>query len=142
IFKLEYAWVEKNTSIKDIVNEEMKVYIKWSKKPDEDYAKLSRQYMDAGYITLREIIEGTHSNIKYDTWFLPGVYMMRQAIELLIKAEISVNGATKSDLQEIFISSKHNVMKLYKIYKNRYGIENLYLAEQKWLEQYLESIEL
>src|SRR5699024_6970563 len=105
------------------------------------YAKLSRQYMDAGYFTLREIIEGTHSNIKYDTWFLPGVYMMRQAIELLIKAGIAVNGATKSELQAIFIASKHNVMMLYKIYRNRYGIENLCLAEQKWLEQYLESIE-
>ncbi len=34
---MEYLWVEKDKNIKDIVNEEMKVHIMWSKKTDEDY---------------------------------------------------------------------------------------------------------
>lgn len=143
MFKLEYVWIEKNKNIKCIMNEEMKIHIEWSKKPGEDYVRLSRQYMDTGYITLKEIIEKPHnSNIKYDMWFLPGVYLVRQAIELLIKAGIAINGATKSELQAIFLTSKHNVMELYKVYKNRYGVERLSQVEQKWLEQYIESIEL
>lgn len=139
---MEYVWVEKDKNIENIIDENMKILIKWSKKPSEDYAKLSRQYMDAGYITLKEIMEGPHNNIKYDMWFLPGVYMMRQAIELLVKSGIAIKGATKSELQEIFISTKHNVKGLHKIFKDKYGIEKLDKDEQRWLENYLDSIEL
>lgn len=140
---MEYVWIEKDKNIKDIVNEEMKVRVKWSKKTDEDYLELSRQYMNASYITLKEIIEGQHNNnIKYDMWFLPGVYMMRQAIELLLKAGLAVKGATKSELQGIFIANKHNVKELYNTFKDRYGIADLNEAEQTWLEKYLGSIEL
>ncbi len=42
---MEYVWVEKDKDIKEIVNEETKIHIKWSKKPSEDYVKLSRQYL-------------------------------------------------------------------------------------------------
>lgn len=140
---MEYVWVEKDKNIKDIVNEEMKVHVRWSKKTDEDYLELSRQYMNAGYITLKEIIEGQHNdNTKYDMWFLPGVYMMRQAIELLLKAGLAVKGATKSDLQEIFIANKHNVKELYNTFEDKYGIEELNEFEQMWLEKYLASIEV
>lgn len=120
----------------------MKIHINWSKKPDEDYTRLSKQYMNAGYIILKEIVEGPHNNIKYDMWFLPSIYMMRQAIELLIKSGIAINGATKSELQRIFIAAKHNVKELYKTYKDSYGVEELNEAEQTWLEEYLDSIEL
>ncbi|MEC1959231.1 hypothetical protein OB894_03650 [Bacillus subtilis] len=140
---MEYVWVEKDKNIKNIVNEEMKLYIKWSKKADEDYTKLSKNYMNAGYITLKEIIEGPHNNnIKYDMWFLPSIYMMRQAIELLIKSGIAINGTTKNELQTIFLATKHNVKELYKTYKDRYGVEGLNETEQTWLEKYLDSIEL
>lgn len=140
---MEYLWVEKDKNIKDILNEEMKVHVKWSKKTDEDYLELSRQYMNASYITLKDIIEGQHNdNIKYDMWFLPGIYMVRQAIELLLKAGLAVKGATKSDLQGIFIANKHNVKGLYNTFKDSYCVEELNKAEQMWLEKYLDSIEL
>ncbi|MBM6615055.1 hypothetical protein JTF06_09165 [Desemzia sp. RIT804] len=142
ILNLEYVWVEKDKDIKNIEDENMTIYIKWSKKPDEDYVKLSRQYMNAGYITLKEVIEDSRSNIKCDMWFLPGVYMIRQAIELFIKAGIAINESSKRELQETFIATKHSVSALYKIYKNKYGVERLNQDEQGWLETYLDSIEL
>lgn len=96
---MDYVWVEKDQNIREIVNEEMKIYINWTKKPKIDYLELSRQYMNSGYITLKEVIVNPHNNnIKYDMWFLPGVYMMRQAIELLVKAGLAVKGATKPEL--------------------------------------------
>lgn len=79
---------------------------------------------------------------KYDMWFLPGIYMMRQAIELLLKAGLAVNGSTNSERQQIFIVNKHNVKELYNTFKDRYCIEELNKAEQIWLETYLDSIEL
>lgn len=140
---MEYVWIEKDKNIKDIMNEEMKIHINWSKKPDKDYLELSRQYMNASYITLKEVIEVPHNyNIKYDMWFLPGVYMMRQAIELLLKAGLAVKGSTKSELQVIFKDNKHNVKELYNTFKDRYGIEELNLDEEMWLEKYLGSIEI
>lgn len=139
---MEYIWVEKDKDIKEIVNKEMTVHIKWSKNPAYDYVKLSRQYMDSGYITLKEVIELPHNdNIKYDMWFLPGVYMMRQAIELLLKAGLAEKGASKSELQGFFLASKHNVKDLYVTYSDRYGVNELNEAERIWIEKYLSSIE-
>ncbi len=140
---MEFVWVEKNKDIKEITNEEMKIQIRWSKEPAEDYLKLSRQYMNAGYITLKEVIENPHGdNIKYDMWFLPGVYMMRQALELLLKAGFAIKGSTKVELQDIFLANKHDVMGLYNTYKDRFGIEKLNESNRKWLEVYLDSIEV
>lgn len=140
---MEYIWVEENQDIKGIVNEEMKIHIKWTKKPKVDYLNLSRQYMNAGYIVLKEVIEGNHNNnIKYDMWFLPGVYMMRQAIELLVKAGLSLRISRLKDIETIFIANKHNVKALYNMYKNEVGTEELTANEQLWLEAYLDSVEL
>lgn len=93
----------------------MKLYIKRSKKLHENYTKLPKNYMNAGHIVLEEIIEGPHNNIKYDMWFLLRVYMLRKAIELLIKSGIAINGTTKNELQTTFIVIKHNFKNLHNI---------------------------
>lgn len=140
---IEDMWVEKDTDIKEIVNPDMIVHIKWTKKPADDYLVISRRYFRAGYVTLKEVIEGNHnSNIKYDMWFLPGVYMMRQAIELLIKAGLAIRGLTKNELQDLFLLHKHNIKELYDFYKNKYGVDELEEDEQIWIESYLNSIEI
>lgn len=139
---MKFIWLEKDKSLYDIENATMKIHIKWSGETGVDYVELSRQYINAGYITLKEITENSYSNSKLDMWFLPGVYMMRQAIELLLKAGIAINGSTKREVQETFIETKHNVSALYKIYKGKYEIEKLSPNEQIWLETYLDSIEL
>lgn len=140
---MDYIWVDDDKNIEDIIEQDAKIHIKWSKKIDNDYVQLSRDYMNAGYHVLKEIIEVPHNNnIKYDIWFLPGVYMKRQAIELLLKAGIASKGVTKSELQNIFIAHKHNVKDLYNTYKIRFGVEELESEEEIWLEKYLYSIEL
>lgn len=139
---MDYVWVEKDQDIREILNEEMKVQIKWTKKPNIDYLNLSRQYMNAGFIVLKDVIEGEHNNnIKYDMWFLPGVYMMRQAIELLVKAGLAIKGESKSELQDIFLVHKHNIKALYVVFKEKYGTEELKEYEKKWIESYLDSVE-
>lgn len=68
--EFNHIWVERNKDIKALINDERKIYIKWSKKANKDYIKLSRNYFKAGYKTLQEIIEVKHNdNIKYDMWF-------------------------------------------------------------------------
>lgn len=140
---IDYEWIEKGKKITDIIDEEFKITIKWSGKPSVDYLKLANDYFRAGYITLKEVIEVPHAcNIKFDMWFLPGIYMLRQAIELILKAGIAIKGATKKELETIFLKHKHNVKALYVEYKSRNSVTELEENEQSWLEQYLDSIEV
>ena len=140
---MDYIWVENDQDIRKIVNEGMKVHIKWTMNPKIDYLELSRQYMNAGYETLKEIIVVPHNNnVKYDMWFLPGAYMLRQAIELLVKAGLAIKGTTKPELQIIFLTYKHNIKELYNAYKERYGVDALSEVEQVWLEAYIDSVEV
>lgn len=140
---MDHIWVEDDKDVNEIINDEMKIYIKWSKEPSVDYLELSKQYKNAGYVILKEIIEVQHNdNVKFDMWFLPGVYMMRQAIELLVKAGLAERGATKSELQTIFLACKHDIKALYKTYKCMPGMNKIGHDEQEWLETYLDSIEI
>jgi hypothetical protein len=140
---MDHIWVEDDKDINEIINNEMKIHIKWSKNPSVDYLELSRHYMNAGYVILKEIIEVQHNdNVKYDMWFLPGVYMMRQAIELLLKAGLAEREEKKSNLQTIFLACKHDVNALYKTYKCLDGISKINQDKLEWLETYLESIEI
>lgn len=138
---MEFLYVKEQRDIRDILNEETKIYVDWSKKPEMDYKILADGYMRAGYLTLKEITESPYDNIKYDMWFLPGVYMMRQAIELLMKAGIAFEVSNKKELQNVFFREKHNVKGLYKFYKENYDNEYLNDFEEDWLFKYITSIE-
>lgn len=119
----------------------MAVHIKWSKNVGQDYKKLSRQYMNAGYITLKEIIEEPSNNVKCDMWFFPAIYMVRQAVELLLKVGIAINDSDKVRVQDVFVASKHNLSGLYKRCKKGRRGEILRQKEQEWIEKYVDSIE-
>jgi hypothetical protein len=138
----EYVWINKDANIKAKINDEMILHFKWSKDLEADYMLLSRGYADSGFEILKDIIEGSHNNRKYDTWFLPAVYLMRQSIELILKAGLSGSGMCKKDLQDVFVENKHNVIGLYNVFRMNFGVANLSTHEQMWLEKYLNSIEV
>ncbi|MCT4633468.1 MAG: hypothetical protein N4A76_12130 [Firmicutes bacterium] len=139
---MEYVWVENEMNVRALKNDDSIIHIKWSKKPENDFLDLSRYYINSAYYILKEIINPSHNdNIKYDMWFLPSVYMMRQAIELLLKAGLAFKGCSKKDLQDIYINCKHNIAKLLDTYINLYGNENLNDNEMKWILKYIDSIE-
>ena len=109
----------------ELFDDEMTVLIEWKKKTKDDYLKLSKQYIDAAKISTCEILKPHGNNRKYDMWFLASVYMMRQAIELLLKSGIAKNITSKPELQTIFFEKKHNINELYSLLKECNGIENL-----------------
>lgn len=138
----EYVWINKDADIMQKKKEEMVLRIKWSKDLKTDYMILSRWYVEGGFEILKDIIEGSHDNRKYDTWFLPAVYLIRQSIELILKAGFSERGMNKRALQDVLVEKKHNVIGLYDSFKLNFGVSNLSSDEQKWLERYLGSIEV
>ena len=67
---------------------ENSVEIKWSHNCFEDYKKLSLDFYECGYKTFEEVIDSGHDNVKSDMWFLAGIFLLRQSIELGLKALI------------------------------------------------------
>lgn len=116
------------------------VHVRWSKKIEEDYAQLADNYFQCGYKTYSNIVENGHNNTKSDMWILPSIYMLRQSIELFIKALLCRSIKSKNESQKIFIKCKHNV---YKCFKEYMKTDENYLdrIEEKWMESYLMSIE-
>jgi len=137
----EWLWPKKNQSMWDIQDEKHTIKIKWSKKPFEDYVRLADIYAQSGYLVFKEVIESGHDNVKSDMWFLPGIFFMRQSIELGLKALLCRTNKNKHDTQLAFQGCCHDLIKLFLQYKRS---DEDYIAEDenKWLEKYLTSIEL
>lgn len=138
---VDWLWPKQNQRIWDIKDQNYLVNIQWSKRPFSDYMKLSEQYAHCGYCVFKEIIERGHDNSKSDIWFLPSVYLLRQSIELALKALICRIYDKKHDVQNVFENCSHNLVDLYEHYK--LSNEDYLTAEEKnWLTIYLTSVEL
>lgn len=140
MYSVRRLWPEDNQSLWNIKNQEQIVEIKWSKKPFEDYKRLAKEYAQTGYLIFKEVSESGHDNIKSDMWFLPGIYFMRQSIELGLKALICRVYDRKPDIQRAFEECCHDLSKLFSLYDAKN--EDYILEEEKqWLIKYLASIE-
>ncbi|NKF05687.1 hypothetical protein J1C67_16525 [Clostridium gasigenes] len=136
----EDLWPKEKHSFYDIEGTEFLVNIKWCKNHEKDYSKLADSYFKCAYEICKEVVDSGHNNVKSDMWFLPSVYMFRQGMELAIKALICRIINSNNKIQEIFHSCKHNLYKLFELYKKS---EESYLedVELNWLENYLRSLE-
>lgn len=133
-------WPEDNQSLWNIKNQEHVVEIKWSKKPFEDYKRLAKEYAQCGYLIFKEVIESGHDNVKSDMWFLPGIYFMRQSIELGLKALLCRVLDRKPDIQRAFEECCHDLSRLFSWYDSK-NEDYLLEEEKQWLIKYLASIE-
>lgn len=135
-----WIWPEENQNLWDIKNQEYVVEIRWSKNPFIDYKKLANEYSHCGYLLFDEVIESGHNNVKADMWFLTGIFLMRQSLELGLKALICRVCNKKHDIQIIFEECCHDLSKLFSRYiaKNEDYLSN---DEKQWLIKYLISIE-
>lgn len=77
-----FLWPYKNMDFWKIENSENVVEIKWSHNCFEDYKNLALDFYDCGYKTFEEVIDSGHDNVKSDMWFLAGIFLLRQSIEL------------------------------------------------------------
>lgn len=137
----EWLWPKEKHSFYDTEDTKYLVKIKWSKNNEKDYSELGDSYFQCAYEICKEVVESGHNNVKSDMWFLPSVYMFRQSMELAIKALICRTVNSKCEIQKIFYSYKHNLYKLFELYKKS---EESYLEEFElsWLESYLWSLEI
>lgn len=134
-------WPQSGQSLFDIRNPTYSVHIKWQRNYFEDYRNLTFEYAKCGVAVLTEVINSGHDNIKSDAWFLSGVYLLRQTLELGLKSLICRIAPNTPFIQKTFESCQHDLEQLFQIYST--GKET-YLSpdEQVWLSAYLTSLEL
>ena len=95
------------------------ISIKWTRNLSCDYQKMAEEFFRCGHSIFNEVIESGHDNIKSDMWFLPGIFMLRQSIELLLKSLICRVHMHKPEIQADLVECKHNLYELYKRYKKK-----------------------
>ena len=140
--KTMWLWPAKDMDFWKIKNDEYKVTIQWSRNYFEDYKRLSYLFYECGYRTFAEVVESGHDNIKSDMWFLPGIFLLRQSMELGLKALVCRSHAKNNDIQNIFIECAHDLSSLLINYLKPTCETYLTIDEVQWLVHYLDSLEM
>lgn len=137
-----YCNIRENHSFFDINNNPIQIKWKGKNKIEEDLFDLGEAYFYSAYEVFDEILDKTHDNVKLDMWFIPGVYMFRQSLELIIKALVAKKVRKKNVLQDVFLTCKHDLAGLFREYE-KYE-ENWYIdnKEKKWIKDYLNNLEI
>lgn len=136
-----WIWPSNDMDFWKINNNENKIFIKWSRIYFEDYKQLAYNFYDCGFSTFDVVISNEHDNIKSDMWFLTGIFLIRQSIELGLKSLLCRIYNKNNDIQKAFIECCHDLSMLFQRY-NDVGNENYLTNEEKeWMTRYLDSLE-
>ena len=104
---LDY-WPQPGQSLLAIKDPGYTVHIKWSKNYFDDYRKLAHYYVQCGTAVFTEVINSDHDNVKADTWFLAGIYLLRHALELGLKSLVCRTSSNTPNIQSAFLSCQSN----------------------------------
>lgn len=136
-----WIWPSSDMDFWKIINERTSVTINWSHNCFEDYKNLTYRFYKCGYETFKEVIGSGHDNVKSDMWFLTGIFLVRHSLELGLKALLCRVLSRKRDIEDAFEECCHDVSLLYEKYTNTGLEEYLTDEEDKWLTEYLCSLE-
>lgn len=134
-------WPTEEMDFWKINNIEYQVEIKWSKDLFLDYKDLSYQFYDCGFQVFYNVVESGHDNVKSDTWFLTAIFLLRQSMELGLKALLCRVCKRNPDIQKVFENCCHNLTTLWAHYSSIAKVNYLTEEEKQWLENYLISLE-
>lgn len=136
-----WLWPSEDMDFWKIINDDSIVNIKWSRDCFEDYKRLAFDFYECGYKTFVEVVSSGHDNIKSDMWFLPGIFLVRQGIELGLKSLLCKVCKHNKDIQDSFLECCHDVSMLFKKYCNLAANSFLTTTEEAWLGKYFDSLE-
>ncbi len=86
-------------------------------------------------------MDSGHDNVKSDMWFLTGVFLMRQSLELGLKSLICRICINKKLIQNAFEDCCHDLSRLFECYYNLGSEIYLNEDEKRWMVNYLASLE-
>lgn len=131
-------WPSRNMDFYGSNNKEEMVTIEWSDDHFENYKFMACSFSKCGYRLFYDIIDDRNNSRKTDMWFLTAIFLVRQGIELGLKALVCKSHVTK-EIQGVLMEYKHNVLGLYSKVKEDICLKH---EEKTWLEKYLASIKL
>lgn len=137
---MEFLWPSKNLDIRQIENEKQKTIINWSHNYFEDYKQLAFQFYKCGYEIFKNIMENRLNTKKMDTIFLAGIFLIRQSIELDLKALVIRTCDNNRKIQENLKNIKHDLSLAFQVYCNAENDEYLTEREKLWIDKYLQSL--
>ena len=136
----EELWPDDKMSIWEVKTNCSKSTFDWVGVNELDYLRLADSFYHAGYSLANEIIQSGFDNQKTDSWLLADFFMLRQAIELILKSKIYQFASRKQQVQDIFVNQKHNIEQLLHSVMEL-GELGLGEKETDWLSQYFKDIE-
>lgn len=134
-------WISKDTNIWNIQNDNYKIRIKWSKNYFEDYKKLSYNFFECGYLSIDDYQNNANITPLSDMGFFASLFLIRQSLELGLKALICRYCNNNNRIQNTFQSIKHNLTLLFQEVNELSGLPLLSLEEKDWIKKYLDSLE-
>lgn len=126
-------WLAADSDFYDIKTPADTAHITWNNNIYDDFILMAESYFVCAHATLSEIVNSGHNNMKSDMWFLPGMYMYRQAIELLCKALIIPSINNNHQIANVFNQYKHNTEALFTHYKSALPVIPLILIKMSFL---------
>ena len=134
-------WPSDNMDFWKLTDVSNTITITWSKNCFIDYKKLAYDFYDCGYEVFTECIERDPCGTKSDMWFLTGIFLLRQSIELGLKSLLCRVVHNKDSISRIFKEHCHNLSMLFNRYITLSSERFLTSGESDWLEQYLSAVE-
>lgn len=138
---MSFLWPYREMNFWNIDDPDRVVNIRWSHNCFEDYKKLAYDFYVCGCKTFEEVINSGHDNVKSDMWFLTGVFLMRQSLELGLKSLICRICINKKLIQNAFEDCCHDLSRLFECYYNLGSEIYLNEDEKRWMVNYLASLE-
>lgn len=136
---MDNKYLRNNFNIKKINNKKNKITFQNSGILEKDFYDYANNFLYAGNLITRDLV--SCKNIKkLDTWYFALVYIYRQSLELILKANIFILEQNSDNRKEIIGKVRHN---LKEAFDEVVALSNTDISSNDnliWLSKYLEDI--
>lgn len=139
-------WPVKGMDIYGIKNNNFVKEVKWSLTYDKDFYDLSLLFYELGYTLFNEILDDNTDHEKTDMCLYTAIMLIRQSIELMLKALIfkkypSKIRGNKTIIMNAFHNYKHDLSDLFGFYCQDITLP-ISSSEKDWLNNYFKNISI
>lgn len=135
-------WIRKEADFRHFDrNNESNICIRNTDNLSEEFYKYSEKFLYAGNIVIEKMIE-SYSNAVKDMWLFPVIYLYRQSIELILKANVFKYTENENEQKEYLKSVGHNLSYSFEMFQIKAGnLEDIQNNDTiKWLKKFLDDI--
>jgi len=139
---MEYRWIRSDMDIKAIVNSSSIIKVENSGVLEADFYRYSKDFNEAANIIMKQLITDASSRgdiSQLDLWYFALVYLYRQSLEELIKANIFKLELDSTKRKNILGNVRHD---LKQAFDELVSLSNIDMTNDnvKWLSDFLEDI--